>query len=430
MSLVNAPVHAESAALRRLALLCAMLISGGLMLFPREPLLLLIIALCLAITRLRLPLRRDLKPVGWVLLAALLVTVVRPGPVSAASLVSRFTVYIAAVLLLHVYLRARAGSLARDLQVLLRPMAWQAIATVILAHTVGGLFLPLPIGEQQYMTLLGVFNYHILVDELTTVIRPDGLFFEPGVYQIYLNLYLYLCLYVFRQPTQATVALLAVLCTQSTTGLAISGILLTGAFIRHMAQETPRGKLAALMLAAFLAPPLAFVGYHNFNDKLFGAAQGSSWAREYDLFTGLNVIAENPVFGIGFEVSRYLEASGRLGFDDTPLTEDQLVERPTSNGLVQLFYTLGIPLGMLFGFGALRQNLFKHRGLIAVWLCLSMFGEALLFTPFFMLFIFSGFVKKPVWLELQDRAGLALRRKGRRHRGLPASTTTPGRVRP
>ena len=109
------------------------------------------------------------------------------------------------------------------------------------------------------------------------------------------------------------------------------------------------------------------LGYDNLNEKLFGVAQGSSWARQYDLFTGLNIISENPWLGIGFEVNRYLEASGRLGFEDTLLTETQLAERPTSNGVIQLFYSLGIPLGLVFVFGVMRQRLFQHRGLIAAW---------------------------------------------------------------
>jgi hypothetical protein len=424
MAMSGAHLTAEPSALRRIALLGAMLISGGLMLFPREPILIAVIGLCLLITQFRLPLRREMTPVAWVLLAVLVVTLVRPGPVSLPSLVSRFTVYIAAILLLDVYLRASVGSLERDLRFLLAPMAWQAIATVILAHTVGGLFRPLAIGEQQYMTLLGIFNYHIVVEDLTSVIRPDGFFFEPGVYQIYLNLYLYLALFTFRQPRQAMLAAVAVLCTQSTTGLVIAVLLLGGSLVRQLTQEPPRRKLVALVVAALLAPPLFYLGYDNLNDKLFGVAQGSSWARQYDLFTGLNIIAENPWLGIGFEVSRYLAASGRLGFEETLLTAAQLAERPTSNGLVQLFYSLGIPLGLVFALGAVRQKFFRHRALIAAWLCLSMFGEALLFTPFFLMFIFSGYLAMPDWHKaaVRVRAGIGAGRRFARRTAAPRRT--------
>ena len=164
---------------------------------------------------------------------------------------------------------------------------------------------------------------------------------EPGVFQIYLNLYLYLALFVFRQPLQVALAVLAVLATQSTTGLMICLLMLGAAFVQHLARGTLRRKLVTAAVALALAPPMLYAGYDNISEKLFGSAQGSSWAREYDLFTGLNIVAENPWLGIGFEVERYLAASGRLGFEDTLLTSSQLQERTTSNGIVQLFYTLG-----------------------------------------------------------------------------------------
>ena len=393
--------------LRRLALLLTMLISGGLMLFPREPLLGLVILLCLTITGLRLPTRRQMGPLLWLLAALLLITLLRPGPISPGSLLSRFANYLGALLLLHVYLRAPAGSLVRDLRVLLQPMVWQALLTVLLAHTVGGLFVPLAVGELQYQTLLGLFTFHTIVDGLTSVIRPDGFFFEPGVFQIYLNLYLYLVLFVFRQPLQVALAVLAVLATQSTTGLMICLLMLGAAFVQHLAHGTLRRKLVTAAVALALAPPMLYLGYDNISEKLFGASQGSSWAREYDLFTGLNIVAENPWLGIGFEVERYLAASGRLGFEDTLLTSSQLQERTTSNGIVQLFYTLGIPLGLVLAFGMFRQKLFRHRILIALWLLLSLFGEALLFTPFFLCIVFSAFVVLPATRRVRAQQRLA-----------------------
>jgi hypothetical protein len=390
-----ADIPIEPWMLRRLALFFSVLMSGGALLIPREPLLLLVITLCLAITGGRLPSRRHVWPVLTLLAAVLVVTLVRPGPVSLGSLLSRYANYLAALLLLQVYMRAPAGSLVSDLRFLLQPMAWQAVATLLLSHTVSGLFVPVTVGKEQYMTFLGLLNYHALMDGLNTLNRPDGFFFEPGVFQIYLNLYVYLALFVFRQPRQVVLAVAAVLCTQSTTGLMICMVLLGTALAQHLKSGTLRRKVAAAALALLLAPPLLYLASDNITEKLFGASRGSSWAREYDLFTGLNVIAENPWLGIGFELDRYLAASRTAGFEETLLTGAQLEDRPTSNGLVQLFYSLGIPLGLVFVWGMARQQMFRHRTLIALWLMMSMFGEALLFTPFFLLIVFSAFLAVP-----------------------------------
>lgn len=392
--------------LRRLALLLSMLISGGLMLFPREPLVLAIIGLCLAATGLRLPRWRPLWPLLVLLAAVLVVTLVRPGPMSVASLVSRYAHYLAALLMVHMYLRAPVGALNRDLILLLRPMAWQAPLTVLLAHTLPFLFLPLALGEQQYRTFLLLFTYHITVEEIGGLIRPDGFFFEPGVFQIYLNLFLYLALFELRRAGPVVLAVLAVLCTQSTTGLVICFILLGAAAAQHLSKGSFRRKAATVVLAAVLAPPMLVLGYENISDKFFGVAQGSSWARQYDLLTGLNIVAENPWLGIGLDVERYLNASSLHGFEDTLLTATQLRERPTSNGLVQMFYSMGIPLALPFVFGIFRQRLFQHRWLIGLWITLSLLGEALLFTPFFLFIIFSAFSVKKRARRIQVRAAI------------------------
>jgi hypothetical protein len=391
--LVNSDIHKSA---RRFALFLSMLISGGLMVFPREPILLLIILACLKITQMRLSKLRQIWPLLLLLATILVVTLVRPGPVSFASLVSRFTNYLAALLMLQVYLHAPEGALMKDLRVLLFPMVLQAIATVVLAHSMGALFMPVSIGEQGYFTFVGLFNYHITIDGLSSVIRPDGFFFEPGVFQVYLNLYLYLALFAFHNLRRAGLAVLAVLSTQSTTGLLICMILLSTWFIQHVATSTLRRKVAAACLALVLAPPMLYMVHDNITDKLSGTTQGSSWAREYDLFTGLRIVAENPWLGIGFEVDRYLAASGRLGYEGTLLTSSQMQERPTSNGILQLFYSLGIPLALPFLIGIFRQRLFRHRTLIGLWLMLSLFGEALLFTPFFLFVVFSAFLGLPL----------------------------------
>lgn len=378
--------------LRRVALFLAMLMSGGILLIPRVPVLALLIVLCLACTDFRLPIRRALWPLYTLLLAVLLLTLVRPGGVDPVSLAIRFANFSAAVLLLNMYACAPPGTLVKDLQAVLWPMAWQAIGTVLLAHTVGFLFVPLDFSETQYRTLFLVFTYHITIEDAGGLVRPDGFFFEPGVFQIYLNLYLFLMLFHARNLRRAGVGLVAVLSTQSTTGLLICILLVCAAILQHVRTGSPRRQLMVLLTAAAVTPALLALGYDNVQEKLFGTLQGSSWARQYDLITGLNILAEHPLLGIGFDADRYIASAQVLGYEDTQLSPEGLEERSTSNGLLQLFVSLGVPLGLAFLFGVVRQRVFGHRWLITLWFMLSMVGEALVFTPFFLLVAFSAYV--------------------------------------
>lgn len=378
---------------RRLALFLSMLISGGLLLFPRIPILIMVILLGLAAAGFRVaPIRRT-WPVLFLLVCVLVITLVRPGPIHFESLVIRYANFFCALVLLNVYLLGRPTALANDLYVILRWMAFQAVATVVLAHTVRFLFATINLGEASFQTILLLFNYHSLIEDASGLLRPDGFFYEPGVFQIYLNIYLYLTLFVFRNHKQAFLAVLAVFATQSTTGVLIAIILLSAAFYEQMKLSSFRGKLLTLLFALIVAPPVVYLSYSNVTDKLFGELQGSSWAREYDFYTGINVIAEYPLLGIGFDNQRYLSVAGRVGYEDTQLSQRNLDERGgNSNGLIFLIYNLGIPLSLPFLFSILNQKLFQHRFIFGSLLSLSFFGESIILTPFFLIFILSGFI--------------------------------------
>ena len=146
-----------------------------------------------------------------------------------------------------------------------------------------------------------------------------------------------------------------------------------------------------LSLLLLIGLPLGNIAYINIEDKVTGESRGSSWAREYDFFTGLNIISEYPLLGIGFDHQRYLSLSPLRAYEDSNLSELGMENRSSSNGLVYLFYTLGIPLGSLFMWGLFRQKLFSHRLLIGALLSLSLFGEALIYTPFVLMIAFSAF---------------------------------------
>jgi O-antigen ligase len=181
-----------------------------------------------------------------------------------------------------------------------------------------------------------------------------------------------------------------VISTQSTTGLAICLLLLATFAIGEIRRSPLRRKLLLFIVAAVVVAPVALVGYSNLTQKIFGEFQGSSWARTYDLITGLNVVAAHPWVGIGFDHERYKEEATRLGYAETQLNEEQAAERSTSNGNLLLLYSLGIPLSLPFLFGMFRQRFLPHRGLVGLLLLLGFMGEAIIMTPFFLLLILSG----------------------------------------
>ena len=186
---------------------------------------------------------------------------------------------------------------------MLKWMAIQALATMVIAYTLPFLFFAINVNNIPYHSCLLLLNYHDTAS--STYIRPDGFFYEPGVFQIYLNLYLYLALFELKNGKQAFLATVAVLSTQSTTGIIIALILLGARYFKLLRNANLRLKLTVLVLGAIVAAPLVLFAYNNAVNRFTGRAAGSSWAREYDLYTGLNVIAHHPLVGIGFDTEQY-----------------------------------------------------------------------------------------------------------------------------
>lgn len=399
---------------RQSALFIAILMSGGNLILPRVPLLVLGLGLIFLCRGPTLGLRREMWPIGFLLLLVLGLTVLNGSASEAIGAVAnRYANFIMAAGLLGLYFSLPAQTLANDIRPILRLLAWQCILTVPAAIIAPGMFITVMVGDTPYETLLGIFNYHWLTAEQGLFVRPDGFFFEPGVYQIYMNIFLFISLFMTRNLRDIALAAVAVLATQSTVGVSITAILIGFAYLLRFRTAGRSERVIILGLAPVLAGLLLFVVATNLTDKLTGAGRGSAWAREYDFRTGVNIIQEHPLLGIGLDPERYREEARRLGHQETELSYTDVAERSSSNGLVSLGASLGIPLALPFLIGMFRQRFFPRPLLFGVLLILSFTGEALVMTPFFLMLIFSAMLTR-------TRAAAPEQQKSERPVGLPA----------
>ncbi len=377
-----------------MAVFLAMLISGGNLIFPRLPMLIGVVFLCLLARRWVIDFRRNMLPIFFLLSAVLLLTLLRPSGLDIQSTAIRYANFIAGIVLLDLYLNSPQGALAGDVTFIGRLMAWQAVLTMVFAYFFGFLFVPVEISDTIYSTAFGVFNYHVMMDD--AALRSDGFFYEPGVFQIYLSLFLYVALFVNRSMRQSLLALIAILCTRSSTGV-VTAFAIVAWFVatRYINRGSLLIRMAKICVAVVVVGAMGALAAVNLNDKIAGDNQGSFWARQYDLITGLNIIAIHPLAGIGFDYEQYYRASNELGYADTELPDRITIDRGNSNGVIFLLYSIGIPLAIPFLIGMFRQTLLPDRFLVGIILFLGCFGESLVFTPIFLMFIFSGLLLKP-----------------------------------
>lgn len=393
--------------LRRIALFLSFLLSGGNNIFPRIPLAVALIGVCFLIQGMRFGLRRELAGSMILMIATFAVAIIGSGQFVTDAIVIRFTNFGLGILLISLYLDKPLGQFVDDIYPLLMMMSWQAIITVILGTLAPGLFTVVDVQETFYRTIGWVFTFHTTMENEGSLVRANGFFFEPGVYQLYLNLFVFIAGFVRKDIKALALGLVGVLCTQSTMGVVIAGGMAGYYYLQNMKSLPFPTKLLITALAPVILVPLLFAIIANVNNKVNGDARGSAWARTYDLNTGLGVIQKYPLLGIGFDYSRYYQESSLVGYKETELDDNSIINRGNSNGVITVLYSIGIPLGLMFFLGLYRQILLPRRWLVAIIMFSSLSTEALFFTPLILMFIFSGFLLRPqkvpqdVWREMR-----------------------------
>lgn len=384
--------------LRRLAIFFAMLMSGGNLAAPRIPLLILVLGLCFLVRGPSLGVKRDMWAIGFVLFGVLIIAAFGSQGVDIMAIATRYANFIAGVALLGLYLPEPKDTLIRDIRPIFVLMVFQIIGTVLAAIFLPQLFRTALVNDMLYQTVFWVFTYHSSLADAGGLVRPDGFFWEPGVFQIYMNIFLFMSLFVTRRRVDVALAVVAILLLQSTTGLLIMVMLFAVNFVQRFHRAGPGEKLASILVAPLLAAPLLYIAVDNFTEKTSGDLRGSSLARTYDFYTGVNVILAHPLTGVGFDNERYKREAARLGYANTELGYSSTAERSSSNGLVALIASIGIPMSIPFLVAIFRQRFFPKPLLFGMLLVLSFTGEALVLTPFFLMLLFSALLssRRPV----------------------------------
>lgn len=377
-------------------LVLAILCSGGNLLIPREPLLVLLIVFSLIGTKGRV--KKNLVFVTCFVLVIMTLASFQPGGLGV-SFIIRLVNFIAAIAILNYFLFQPTGKFKYSLYKILRFLPFQAILTFLFAKFLPFLFSPIQINGTTYETLGLIFNHHAMLETDLINPRPDGFFYEPGVFQFYLNLCLYLSLFVFKEFKMSFLTIIAILTLQSSTGVIVLAIqLIVYLLFNNNFTKYFRHWSIKFLIIICIIPPVFFFVKSNIEKKIVGENSGSFLARQYDFLSGVNVIINHPILGIGFDYKNYKSMAGKMTFEGIALDQlpDSVFEdrETSSNGLVFLFYSIGIPLSLVFIYGTFRQHFLPDKIVIGAILLITLFGEMLVFTPFFLLFIFSGLIPK------------------------------------
>lgn len=170
-----------------------------------------------------------------------------------------------------------------------------------------------------------------------TVYRMTGPFWEAGVFQIFLNLALYI--YIrnnFKKRLSLIVILLDIILSFSTAGI-VTACFLFAVMIYRGNKISKRGKIVIGIFVSIFA----MIAIYSILSMKIGESfrsRGSSFIRLNDFLLGLQLFKDNFLIGTGF-------------FNTDPFvrlnTFNETITKGSSNGLLTICFTTGI-IGLIF----------------------------------------------------------------------------------
>jgi len=198
-------------------------------------------------------------------------------------------------------------------------------------------------GTYWYRSYVGLFfSYHNGLFP-----RLSGLFWEPGMYAIILNIALFL--YIFKEnskkKSELFIILVSIVFCQSAAGYCIGALLIIIYIYRNIKTDRNSKYSIAFISALFSVAIITFIIIQKRNTNINNQAAYSYGLRVSDIVNGIKVFSTSPLWGVGY------------GNTD-PFSKLDLFGRGSSNGLVSWLYMTGI-IGTLYILIPFINNIIK-----------------------------------------------------------------------
>ncbi|MGV8830195.1 MAG: O-antigen ligase family protein [Breznakibacter sp.] len=287
--------------------------------------------------------------------------------------------------------------LSLDFFTVLHLLISHALIGFILSILFPWLFYKFNVMNQTFFYLFYVSDSHFWM-----FYRNTGLFWEPGVFQIVANFYLFLCIKRRESIKKIFFGVLAVVSSFSTAGLFILALNLVYFFIIEMKRRKVFIMPIVIAVPVFLL--LSPIIIDNISEKVDGN-NTSGLARLRDLLVGVELIKEKPILGHGvFELDYLRTKSYAFIIEQDIFTTEYLQQSEEmsggfTNGFLGIFAFFGIPMGIVVLLSVFQNKLifdciWTEKTLFSLILLVSMISEPITPTCFFLLFPFSHWAIK------------------------------------
>ncbi len=217
--------------------------------------------------------------------------------------------------------------------------------------------------------------------------RNMGMFWEPGILQLFLNLLLFVQLFYRKTAIYKVVFTVFVLITTfSTTGLLT---MLTIMLFKFKSLITFKNFFIVLPIGLLIISPLLPLIFENVADKTTGKHATSGYVRFFDFLQGIAMTKDYPLSGVGLSIDpmwALQERSYKTVFGFT-------IGDPSGgvNSIVKIFTMLGLPTALLYFYALYRQTVFtKHKKIFFLILLMTFMGEPIGLRTLFIFLVMNG----------------------------------------
>lgn len=289
-------------------------------------------------------------------------------------------------------------NLNKDIGKVLNFFLWQSlIGFVFIALFPSLLFkYSINLGSKTGPNFLGLFYANFLGSGPWGFQRSQGLFWEPGVLQIFLNIYLFIAIRNNFRFSKVLLIILGIIVAYSTTGYILLSVNIFYFFIRYNKKYI---KLITLLALPFFILLVSL----NITNKLYGLDASSSLARNIDAIMAAELIVRSPIIGNGFYNQQELLANSSVEsvkyafMVKNNLNNNTAFEERTgiTNGVLDLIAILGIPLGVYFITKLLNQKIIDtntklEKLVFFILILVSSLSEPIMLSTFFILLFVSS----------------------------------------
>ena len=242
-------------------------------------------------------------------------------------------------------------------------------------------------------------------------IRTSGIFWEPGVFQMYLNLAILLELMLDNAKNKKRIAIYisALFLTFSTTGfLAFGWMIATYAlFGRDNSRSVTKNIVVFIALIIGSIAAYFIVFYTNLGTsvfgKLFNMKDGSTMVRLASVLINLEIIRDHPFAGIGMEImeDEFIQRSYRSSaiYGWTHQNTNTLLYQFAAHGC---FFGIPFTLGTYKFGGRLSNKVFMKLSIFVMFVMLYI-GENLFTSIFPYILIFYGVDRAYAPVEAENK---------------------------